>query len=595
MRAPGPEPAPPDVDYGAFVEAQAHSWQRHSQERLRWWRDYLAGCRPVLDVPGDLPGAGPTGPGRVRRFAVEPRAAAAVRDLCRTSGTTLFVTMAAAYATVLHHRTGRDDLLIGIPLSHRPRSAYHELIGMFVNTVVLRARFAPDTDFPALLRDTRAGMLGALEHQDVPLSAVVYVTGTARDPGHHPLFQVMFDLHSFPPDELRLPGIEVRALDGGPVSLNSLEVPGQEAKFDLTLTVEDTGEAMLGALEYRTDRYSAAWADGFVGDLLAVLDQAVAVPARPLRDLALSRPGESIAHGPAVPVPETTVHALISEHARTRPDAVAVVDGAYRLTYGALERTASELAVRLRAAGVGPGVTVAVLADRSAGLIVDLLAVLKAGGTYLPLDPRHPAGRMRAMVRDGGAQLLLVRRNAGLGSDPGELGLDAGEDWGPDHRLIRPAGPGQPVTDGRDGPHGTAYLLFTSGSTGKPKAVAVSHRALINAHLGWQASYSIAPTDAVAQLAGPAFDVFSGELVRALCSGARLVIVRDDVVVDPARLSALLRAEAVTIAEFVPSVLRRCSTSAASRRRCDSLRWGWSPGPRRTSSAWCRCCHPAPR
>ncbi|OZV81790.1 hypothetical protein CA850_11650 [Micromonospora echinospora] len=565
--ASAPAPAVTGPGYRDYVEFQQDTWRRDRRVRLDWWRDQLADARTVLDVPGDLPGdPGPDGPGALLRFTVEPGLAAGVRELCRTTGVTLFVALATAYATVLHHRTGQDDLLLGTPLTHRPRPAFHHLIGMFVNTVVLRARFGADTTFRDLLAQSRRRMLGALEHQDVPLNAVIESAGAVRDPDRNPLFQVMFDLHSFPPDELSLPGVEVRALDGGPVGLHRFETPGREAKFDLTLTVEDDGEALLAALEYRADRYSAAWARRLADDLTTLLARVVADPARPVRDLAASRTGDSVAHGPAWTVPSRTVHELVEAHARTRPDAVAVVDRGRRTTYAQLDRAAGELAGRLRAAGVGPETVVGVLAERSADLVVDLLAVLKAGGAYLLLEPRHPQRRWRTMLRDGDARLLLTRAHlaARLADDTDAAardGTDRPEDVtggasDGDRRLLRLAPDGPPARTGRTGPDNTAYLLFTSGSTGTPKGTAVSHRALVNAHLGWHRRYRLGPDTAVAQLAGPAFDVFSGELVRALCSGARLVIVPDEDVVDPARLHELLRAERVTTAEFVPSVLR---------------------------------------
>ncbi|MFI6231267.1 amino acid adenylation domain-containing protein [Micromonospora echinospora] len=564
--APAPDGTGPG--YRDYVEFQQDTWRRDRRVRLDWWRDQLADARTVLDVPGDLPGdPGPDGPGELLRFTVEPGLAAGVRELCRTTGVTLFVALATAYATVLHHRTGQDDLLLGTPLTHRPRPAFHQLIGMFVNTVVLRARFGADTTFRDLLAQSRRRMLGALEHQDVPLNAVIESAGAVRDPDRNPLFQVMFDLHSFPPDELSLPGVEVRALDGGAVGLHRFETPGREAKFDLTLTVEDDGEALLAALEYRADRYSAAWARRLADDLTTLLAQVAADPARPVRDLAASRAGDSVAHGPASTVPSRTVHELVEAHARTRPDAVAVVDRGRRTTYAELDRAAGELAGRLRAAGVGPETVVGVLAERSADLVVDLLAVLKAGGAYLLLEPRHPRRRWRTMLRDGDARLLLTRahlaaRLAGdADADDARDGTDRPEDvtgGAPDgdRRLLRLSPHRPPARTGRTGPDNTAYLLFTSGSTGTPKGTAVSHRALVNAHLGWHRRYRLGPDTAVAQLAGPAFDVFSGELVRALCSGARLVIVPDEDVVDPVRLHELLCAERVTTAEFVPSVLR---------------------------------------
>ncbi|WP_342353923.1 amino acid adenylation domain-containing protein [Micromonospora sagamiensis] len=561
---PVPAPASDAVagapGYWDYVEFQAATWRRDHRARLDWWRGQLADARTVLDVPGDLPGgSGPDGPGEVLRFTVAPDLTVGVRELCRTSGVTLFVALATAYATVLHHRTGQDDLLLGTPLTHRPRPAFHHLVGMFVNTVVLRARFAPDTTFRDLLAQSRSRVLGALEHQDVPLNAIIEAAGAVRDPDRNPLVQVMFDLHSFPPDELSLPGVEVRALDGGPVGLHRFETPGREAKFDLTLTAEDGGEVLLGALEYRTDRYSADWARRFADDLTTLLAQVVADPDRPVRDLAAARAGDSVAHGPALTVPAVTVPDLVAEHARTRPDAVAVVDRGRRTTYAALDRAADGLAARLRAAGVGPESIVGVLAERSTDLVVDLLAVLKAGGAYLLLEPRHPQRRWRTMLRDGDARLLLTRSHLAARltgpwhPDTVERVLDAPDT---DRRLLR-ANPGpSPVRSGPAGPDNTAYLLFTSGSTGTPKGAAVSHRALVNAHLGWQRRYRLGPDTAVAQLAGPAFDVFSGELVRALCSGGRLVIVPDEDVVDPVRLHELLCRERVTTAEFVPSVLR---------------------------------------
>ncbi|OLF14177.1 hypothetical protein BLA60_03240 [Actinophytocola xinjiangensis] len=524
--------------YPDAVAAEAATWRADGPRQREWWRGYLADAPPALDVPGDLPvGPGATGAGRVLRFAVEPAVTAAVRALPATPYAVLFT----AFAVVLHRRAGRDDLLVGTPLANRARPRFHDLIGMFVNTVVLRSRAGRDTTFAALLRATRDGLLGAMTHQEVPLPEITAAAqGAARDP----LVRVMFDLHSFPPGELALPGVEVLAGDGGPLTLNSFETPGSQAKFDLTLTMEDTGEALLGALEYRTDRYTRRWADGFVEDLLAVLTEATRDPDTRVRDLAAGRGEPSVVRGEPAPPGEWTVHGLVGG----RPEAVAVVDGDEALDYAELDRRAGELAGRLRALGVGAGTTVALLAERSAGLVVDVLAVLRAGGAFLPLDPRHPVDRMHAMLADGDASLLLTREHL-----TARAGRGAGRDLGAGRRVITLRHTESTRRDA--GQADTAYVLFTSGSTGRPKGVAVSHRSLAVAALTWRREFGLGEGDVVAQIAGCAFDVFCGELVRALGTGARLAIVPDDVVLDPVRLHALLRDAGVTCAEFVPSVL----------------------------------------
>jgi len=532
---------------------------------LEYWRGHLPETTPVLALPTDKPRpVVQTDNGASEFLALDADLTARVHDLAKAHDVTVFVVLLAAYYLLLHRYSGQDDIIVGSPVTGRTEKDFASVYGYFVNPLPLRADLSGDPGVGALLDQVRSTVLNGLDNQEYPFVLLVDELGLRHDPSRSAVFQAMFILLSH----------KVSTEKYG-YRLEYVELPEEEGQFDLTLSAyEDEADRRFHlAFKYNTDLFHAETVRRMAGHYTTLLDGLTRAPATAtIGDVPLLGPDEralvldewSGAARTAVvdmPVPE-----LVARVAAETPDAVAVVTpGVDRLTYGDLDRRATNLARRLRAYGVRPGSVVALCLEKSADLVVALLAVLKAGGAYLPLDPDYPVDRLDHMVRTADATLLIADarsrdRASGIGVPVTDLAdLDPVE-----------TGPGlEPIA--LDSP---AYVIFTSGSTGTPKAVAVDHRNLASAFAAWREAYRL-DTDARVhlQMAGFAFDVFTGDLVRALGSGGTLVLVTRDLLFDTARLYDTMVAERVDTAEFVPAVVRglmsHCERTGA---RLDFLR-----------------------
>ncbi|MFD1151506.1 amino acid adenylation domain-containing protein, partial [Saccharothrix hoggarensis] len=519
---------------------------------LEYWRGHLPERTPVLNLPTDKPRpVVQTDNGASEFFVLDTALSARVHDLAREHDVTVFVVLLAAYYVLLSRYSGQDDIIVGSPVTGRTEKEFGSVYGYFVNPLPLRADLSGDLDVGRLLGQVRSTVLNGLDNQEYPFVLLVDELGLRHDPSRSAVFQAMFILLAH----------KVSTEKYG-YRLEYVELPEEEGQFDLTLSVyEDEADRRFHcAFKYNTDLFFAETVSRMAGHYVTLLDSLTRAPAeKPVTELTLLGEDEradildgwsGVTRTAPADAPVTT---LISAAAAATPDAVAVVTptdtGADRLTYAELERRSTALARVLRAEGVRAGSVVALCLEKSADLVVTLLAVLKAGGAYLPLDPDYPAERLDHMVRTAGAALLLADartrdRLTGLPvpvTDVADLALDVD------------GGPGLEPVD-LDSP---AYVIFTSGSTGTPKAVRVDHRNLASAFAAWRQEYRL-DTDARVhlQMAGFAFDVFTGDLVRALCSGGSLVLVSRDLLFDTARLHDTMVAEHVDAAEFVPAVVR---------------------------------------
>ncbi|MEV7283665.1 amino acid adenylation domain-containing protein [Streptomyces sp. NPDC093252] len=551
-----PELPPPAARYLDFL-----NWQNRflagpeARRMLDYWKAHLPAEVPVLDLPTDKPRPPvQTHNGASEFFVLDEELSARVHDLAREHQVTVFMVLISAYYVLLHRYSGQDDIIVGSPVTGRTQEEFSSVYGYFVNPLPLHVHLGDGPTVEQLLARVREVVLGGLDHQEYPFVLLVEELGLQHDPSRSAVFQAMFILLTH----------KVATQKYG-YRLEYIELPEEEGQFDLTLSVyEDEADRRFHCVfKYNTDLFEPETMRRLSTHYVQVLDALTrapgAYPADRLQLLAAPERrrilGEWSGAGRRAAGPGVPVHELIARVAAGRPDSLAVrmpaEDGGARLTYGELELRSRRAAGQLRALGVREGAVVAVCMAKSPELIVTLLAVWRAGGAYLPLDPGNPADRLASLVERAGAALTVVD-TAGADRLPGH----------PYTGLVTPAdGPDGPDDDGGVEPtvslDSPAYVIHTSGSTGTPKAVRVSHRNLAAAYAGWQEAYRLGDEVRVhLQMAGPAFDVFTGDLVRALCSGGTLVPVGRELLFHTGRLYAAMRAEGVDGAEFVPAVVR---------------------------------------
>jgi amino acid adenylation domain-containing protein len=526
-------PAALDVQYADFA-----AWQREwlagevLSAQAAFWRQALAGAPALLELPTDRPRPAVQDlRGAVHAFRIAADVADAARALAAAEGATPFMVLLAAFDVVLARWSGEEDVVVGSPVAHRPRPELEPLVGFFSNTLPLRADLRGDPPFRELLHRVRQATLAAYAHQDPPFERLVDEVKAERSLAHTPLFQVMFTLAQQP---ARL------ALDG--VSAREVPVDTGTSRYDLTVILTETeGGALDGYAEFATALWDEATVARLASHLEATLRAATAAPDASVSSLQLLPPDErtQVVHGfnatdaePGEPV----VHHLVSHQAARTPDAVAVEFGGGRLTYAELEARANGLANRLVRLGVGPDVRVAVAMERSVEMGVAVLAVLKAGGCYVAVDPRYPAERVAYMLADSGAAMVLTT-SAVAGRLPSTDAAVVSVDADTESIDRESAEPPAVAIEGEN----LLYVLYTSGSTGRPKGAALPHRALANL-LRWQVRrWGDGAAARTLQFASLSFDVSFQEIFATWAAGGTLVLVSDDTRRDGEALMAYLR------------------------------------------------------
>jgi amino acid adenylation domain-containing protein len=564
-----PSPLPPlALQYGDVAV-----WQRRYldgetvQRQVEWWHERMKGAPALLELPTDRPRpAIQSYRGALLPVVLPAELAEGARGVARGQGATLFMALVAAWSALLGRWAGQDDVVVGMPIAGRTQRETEELIGLFVNTLPIRARLDGDPSFRALLGRVREATLGAYAHQDLPYDRLVEELRPGRSLAHASLYQVMLAFNNTTGGEaLDLPGLR----------LEGVAEAGGVARLDLTLSLAPAADGGLhGTLEYATDLFDAATAARLVRHLETLLAAAVAQPDAPLSSLPLLSEDEQ-ARLAAWNATERDyapgfVHRAIERQAMETPDAVALTFEGAHVTYADLDRRASHLAHRLRRAGVGPEARVGLMLERSPEMVISILAVLKAGGAYVPLDPGYPAERLAYMLADARVAVLLTHSNlAHLAGDYAGpvLRLDALED---DLRSEANAIPYSlfPIPS----PEGLAYVIYTSGSTGRPKGAMNAHRGIWNRVVWMQDEYGLDASDVVLQKTPFSFDVSVWEFLWPLTAGARMVLARPGAHGDPAYLADLIRAEGVTTLHFVPSMLQAFLEAPALAERCASVR-----------------------
>ncbi|HSU82742.1 MAG TPA: amino acid adenylation domain-containing protein, partial [Thermoanaerobaculia bacterium] len=533
---PSPLPELP-VQYADFAVWQRR-WLRGEalSRQLDYWRHQLAGAPAGLHLPTDFPRpAVQTFNGAIRSAELP---LADLRELCRREGVTLFMALLAGLDVLLSRYSGQEDVLVGSPVANRNRIETEGLIGFFVNTLVLRLRLGEAVSFRDLLLQARETTLAAYGFQDLPFETLVEELKPQRDLSRSPFFQVLLSLLTFGEP----PGM-------GGLRLSPIEGEHRSAKFDLSVFVVESESAPRLLVEHNTGLYEGATIQRLLGHLRLLLLAAAAAPERRWRDLPLlsEEEREQLLSGfndtGSTPGLEVCLHQLFEAAAARVPDQVALIAPGGRLTYRELDARAGRLARRLRSLGLGPERLAGVLLDRTADLIVTLLAIQKAGGAYVPLDPGYPRQRVRLMLETARAGLLVTRR---------PLAVDLPE--GTRTVFLDPGWESEPVAEAvalpAVLPENLAYVIFTSGSTGVPKGVAVEHRSAVSMVRWCLSMYSPEEYAGVLVSTSVCFDMSVFEIFATLAAGGRLILAENALA-----LPALEARDEVVLIDTVPSAM----------------------------------------
>jgi amino acid adenylation domain-containing protein len=546
-RSPALLPLP--LQYGDFAEWHLGSLDGEEMARQSaYWKARLGGKLQPLELPSDHPRpARRTGKGGSEPFRMGAAEVAALVEAARSSGTTPFMFLLAAFCVLLRRHSGHDDLPIGIPVRGRSHPETEDLLGLFVNTLALRIDLEGDPTFRELLLRVRAVCMEAFANPDMPFELLVRQLGVPRDPSRTPLFQVLFAFQDATERTDRL----------GQLELTPLHVMPDAVPTDLTLWLTHCREGLVGSLNYSTDLFQSSSARRLLDELSCVLSAVVADVDQPISKVPLLSPGErellrSCDATEAEYERETQVNTLVMRQAEATPHAVAVADEAGRqMTYAELAARAREVCARLQGAGVRRGARVGVCVERSAELPAILVGVLEAGAAYVPLDPAFPRARLSFMARDAGLTALVTGRDGG-----GEFARDL------PRVIVGDAAPAASVAEanlpaqdpgGADDP---AYVIYTSGSTGTPKGVVVPHRALANFLASMARCPGLSASDVVVAVTTLSFDIASLDIFLPLVCGARVVIASRDTASNGAALLSLVRSARGTVLQATPSTWR---------------------------------------
>ena len=535
---PSPLPAL-SLQYADFAQWQRQWLQgRVFEEQLAYWTRHLGGTLPLLVLPADhQPPAVRTWQGACHDLSLSTSLSEALRDLSKREGVTLFMTLLAAFATLLYRYTGQEDVIIGSPIANRNRVEIEGLIGFFLNTLVLRNDLSGDPRFLDLLASVRQVTLKAYEHQDLPFERLIRELQPERDLDSTPLFRVMLVLQT-PAPELELPGL----------TLQPLKFERGIAQTDLMLDLSDKPEGIEGILEYSADIFDAATIERMARHFHVLLEGIVDDPTRHLSELPLLTEAER--HRMLVAWNEAgsecpgdkCLHDLFEEQAGRTPDAVAVVFQDQHLTYGALNERAGRLACYLCDLGVRPEVQVGIYVEPSLAMVVGILGILKAGGAYVPLDVSYPGERLALMLAETRVAVLLTQerlRERLRDQDATLICLDW--DWEKVSRVSAKS-----VRSGAR-PDNLAYTIFTSGSTGEPKGILATHEAAASRCIALSKKFRLEPDDRVLQFAAISFDVSVEELYPTWIAGATLCLLADRMVAPNWELTRLVDDEKLTV------------------------------------------------
>lgn len=529
-------------------------WQRQSlndqdpSHQLTYWKQQLQDAPPILNLPTDYPRPAQQSFRGARATIIIPQAIAnALKSLSQQESVTLFMVLLAAFKTLLYRYTGQTDLLVGTPVANRTQIETENLLGCFVNSLVLRTDLSNEPSFRELLARVRQTALAAYAHQELPFEQLVKELQPKRTLSHTPLFQVMCVFQDAPLLALKLPGL----------TLTPLMIDSGTAKFDLTLYLEDTKQELIGFLEYNSDLFHADTINRMVGHFQTLLEGIVANPDQCIAKLPLlTQPEQNQLLANNLPrkidySPQLSLHQLFEQQVEKTPDAVAVVFE-QQLTYAELNAKANQIAHHLQQLGIKTEELVGICLPRSLEMVIGILGILKAGAAYVPLDPNYPAERLAFVLEDAQLQVILTQQQLSqkLSTDKTKLVcLDT------DREMI--AGqctdnPNSQVTSAS-----LAYIIYTSGSTGKPKGVLVNHSNVMRLFAATDAWFKFNHEDVWTLFHSIAFDFSVWEIWGALLYGGRLVVVPYEITRSPQAFYELLLQQQVTVLNQTPSAFRQ--------------------------------------
>ncbi len=525
------------ADYAAWQQQWLQG--KEFSRQMSHWREHLSGNLPVLQLPTDHPRpAVQSNRGAQQPVRLSSALSDGLRTLSRHEGATLFMTLLASFATLLHRYTGQSELIVGTVSAGRKRSELDGLLGCFQNPLALRVNLAGDPTFRELMRRTKGLTLGALSNDDVPFATLVNELHPERDFSRNPMLQVLISLA---PTMTKLePGWDV----------SQMTVDTGAAKFDLDLELDDRSSEIQGRLVYNTDLFDAATVARIAGHWQVLLQEIVANAEQKVSHLRLLTEAENKQivewNGTETDYPrEQCIHQLIEAQAARAPESVAVIQEKKKLTYRDLNGRANQLARYLRQRGVGPEVPVGIALESSPELIIALLAVLKVGGACVPLDPKYPRERLQYMLEDSQTPLVIAENGtiAELSGKPCSV-INITADWDEigrerQHNIENVASPGS-----------LAYVIYTSGSTGKPRGVLLTHGGLVNHNTASIELYGLHSSDRVLQFSSISFDIAIEEIFPALMSGATLVLKTKEMPLAIADFLSWIRERGVTVLDL---------------------------------------------
>ncbi|WP_369929407.1 non-ribosomal peptide synthase/polyketide synthase [Xanthomonas sp. NCPPB 2632] len=533
------------ADYALWQ--QAWLGEDVAMRQLAYWRSHLEGAPAVLELPTDRPRpAKQDYRGDNVMVEIDAGLAAALHRLARSADVTLHMVLVSAFSILLSRLSGQDDVVIGTPVANRDQVEVEDLIGFFVNTLAVRFRPGAARRVDELLNATRQATLRGYAHQDVPFEQVVEALQPRRDASHSPLFQAMFMLRNTPMGDVRLADIECV-----PEAL-----PGSSAQFDLSLLLHEEDGRIVGAMNYATSLFDRStvsrWVDSFKRLLAAMAaDASAELDSLPLLSAHEHDQVTRLFQGHALPPHDVRLlHEGFEAHAAARPERIALVCGNTEMTYGELNRRANRWAWHLRSMGVSTGDLVALCLERGPELIVGILAILKTGAAYLPLDPGHPDKRIAFMLRDAKPKAVLTRAEAShLLPDDNRVAIIDMDRVSPPERDTNPAPRGCMPGD-------LAYVIYTSGSTGEPKGVLVEHASVAHLLDATRASFGFSADDVWCLFHSIAFDFSVWEIWGALHHGGQLVIVPRPVAASAVDFHRLVCDSGVTVLNQTPGAFR---------------------------------------